>query len=148
MNEAELTIGEVAKRAGIATSAIRFYERVGVLPQAGRTNGRRRYGPETVDRLATIGVAQRAGLNLEEIGALLQSSDQGTASERLKELARRKLPEIEDLIARAEAMREWLLMAEECGCPTVDVCDLFRRPALDRPPAGAVDHPHHFGSGA
>jgi MerR family redox-sensitive transcriptional activator SoxR len=128
MKQAELSIGEVAERAGIATSAIRFYERVGVLPQADRTNGRRRYGPETVDRLETIGVAQRAGLNLEEIGELLRSSDQGRASERLRELARRKLPEIEDLIARAEAMREWLLMAEDCGCPTVDVCDLFRRP--------------------
>jgi MerR family redox-sensitive transcriptional activator SoxR len=125
MADAELTIGEVAARAGVATSAIRYYERVGVLAQPQRVSGQRRYGSETVDRLVTIGVAQRAGFSLDEIGELLRGSDDGKASASLQELARRKLPEVEDLIARAEAMRKWLSVAAECGCPTLDVCDLF-----------------------
>jgi MerR family redox-sensitive transcriptional activator SoxR len=126
MSNAELTIGEVAGRAGVATSAIRYYERVGVLAQPERVSGQRRYGSETVDRLVTIAVAQQAGFSLDEIGELLRGSDEGKASASLQELARRKLPEVEDLIARAEAMREWLSVAAECGCPTLDVCDLFR----------------------
>ena len=126
MDDTELTIGEVAKRAGVATSAIRYYERVGVLPEADRVSGRRRYGPATVDRLATIAIAQRAGFTLDEITELLRGSDAGEASASLQALAQRKLPEVKDLIARAEAMREWLQVAADCGCPTLDVCDLFR----------------------
>src|SRR5690606_37273051 len=57
-----LTIGQVADRAGIATSRIRYYERIGVLPPAERVAGRRRYGEETVRRLSLIDAAQRAGL--------------------------------------------------------------------------------------
>ena len=64
---ATLTIGEVAARAGRNTSHIRYYERVGVLPQPERTAGRRRYGEDVLHRLAIIDVAQRAGFTLEEI---------------------------------------------------------------------------------
>ena len=125
MSEATLRIGEVAKEAGIATSAIRYYERAGVLPEPDRVSGQRRYRAEMVERLATIQVAQQAGFNLDEIGELLRGSDEGKASEQLQGLARRKLPEVEALIARAEAMRGWLEVAGGCGCSTLEACGLF-----------------------
>ena len=121
-----LTIGQLAQRAGLATSAIRFYERTGVLPPADRVSGQRRYGPDAVRRLEVLEVAKRAGLSLDEARLLLQSADAGTpAFEAVRELAERKLPDIEALIARAENMRAWLRAATDCSCTTLDVCALF-----------------------
>ncbi len=125
MSEAELSIGELAAEAGVATSAIRYYERVGVLPEPERVSGRRRYRPDTVERLGMIATAQQAGFLLEEIRELLRGSDQGRASEQLRELAGRKLPEVEALIERGQEMRRWLEAAGECGCETLDACALF-----------------------
>lgn len=130
MSEAVLTIGQVAAEAGVASSAIRYYERVGVLPEPQRVAGQRRYGRETVERLATIAVAQQAGFSLDEIGELLRGSDRGRASDQLRELAQRKLPEVETLVARAGAMKRWLEIASGCGCGTLDECALFDDPGL------------------
>ena len=139
--DATLTIGEVAARAGVNTSHIRYYERVGVLPRPERTSGRRRYGEDVLHRLAIIDVAQRAGFTLEEIRDLTGPANQGaTAGERIRELAERKLPDIETLIARADAMRGWLEVATTCDCETVDVCSLFTDPALAPPPASHRVH--------
>jgi MerR family redox-sensitive transcriptional activator SoxR len=131
MDESSLSIGELARRAGLATSAIRYYERAGVLAPAERVAGRRRYGPEAVRRLGVVAIAQHAGFTLAEIRELLDGTDAGApAGDALRALAERKLPEVEALIARAEAMRAWLTLARECGCPTLDVCALFDgRPA-------------------
>jgi MerR family transcriptional regulator, redox-sensitive transcriptional activator SoxR len=124
-----LTIGQLAQRVGIATSAIRFYERTGVLPQPDRVSGQRRYGPEAVRRLQVLEVAKRAGFSLTEAKLLLQSADAGTpAFEAVRRLAERKLPDIEALIARAEQMREWMRAATDCTCTTLDVCALFDTP--------------------
>jgi MerR family redox-sensitive transcriptional activator SoxR len=120
-----LTIGQVASRAGVRTSAIRYYERVGVLPEAERVSGQRRYDESVIERLGVIGVAQRAGFTLEEIAALLRASDNAAASTELRELAERKLPDVRALIERADAMRRWLEAATSCDCATLDVCDLF-----------------------
>lgn len=135
--DSTLTIGEVAERAGLNTSHIRYYERVGVLPQPERASGRRRYGEEVLHRLAIIDVAQRAGFSLDEIRDLTGPTNHGiTAGERIRELAERKLPDIDTLIARAQAMKEWLEVATTCDCETVDVCNLFTDPALAPPPGG------------
>ena len=125
MNET-LTIGQLAQRVGLAPSAIRFYERTGVLPEPERVSGRRRYGPDAVRRLEVLGVAKRAGFSLDEAKLLLQSADAGTpAIEAVRDLAERKLPDVEALIARAHDMRSWLLAATDCSCTTLDVCGLF-----------------------
>jgi MerR family transcriptional regulator, redox-sensitive transcriptional activator SoxR len=130
-----LSIGEVAAQAGVNTSHIRYYERVGVLPQPDRASGRRRYAAEVLDRLAIIDVAQRAGFTLEEIRDLTGPANRGVnAGERIRELAHQKLPDIERLIARAQAMKEWLEIATTCDCETIDVCSLFTDPALAPPP--------------
>jgi MerR family transcriptional regulator, redox-sensitive transcriptional activator SoxR len=122
MNHPELTIGQVAQRAGINSSAVRFYERVGVLGEPERVGGQRRYGDDTVRRLEVIDIAKRAGFSLDEIRLLLNDSSGET---QLRTLAERKLPEVEALIARAEAMREWLLKAQHCHCSSLELCELF-----------------------
>ncbi|MFP5388597.1 MAG: MerR family transcriptional regulator, partial [Thermoleophilia bacterium] len=131
----QLRIGEVARRAGIRTSSIRYYESVGMLPEPDRVAGQRRYSPEILTRLRFIGVAQNAGFSLEEIGQLLDGSGQGKAAdpERLQLLARRKLPEVEELLARTEAMKSWLQAAADCKCPTLEDCALFDRPLESAP---------------
>jgi MerR family transcriptional regulator, redox-sensitive transcriptional activator SoxR len=121
---AVLTIGEVAREAGVRASRIRYYESVGVLPAPERVSGMRRYAPEVVRRLGIIDVAQRVGFTLDEIRELLSTGD-GTADQQLRRLAERKLPEINDLINRANAVRRWLEMTSACDCETLDVCSLF-----------------------
>lgn len=99
MNET-LTIGQLAQRFALKTSAIRYYERVGVLPEPARVGGQRRYGPDAVKRLEVLEVAKRAGFTLDEACVLLQGADAGTpAFAALRELAERKLPEVDALIA-------------------------------------------------
>jgi MerR family redox-sensitive transcriptional activator SoxR len=124
--EAELLIGEIARRAGLRPSTIRYYESIGLLPEAERAAGRRRYSPEILRTLAIIGTGQRAGLSLDEIRELLTASNgRGTVSERLREIGRRRLPEVDALIERSLLVRSWLEAAADCRCPTLDDCPLF-----------------------
>lgn len=126
MTEAALGIGEVARKAGVSISAIRFYEREGLLPEAERLSGKRRFGLDTVRRLGVIDIAKQAGFSLSEVRALLDSIDRGApAHEELQVLATRKLPEIDALIERARAMRDWLAIAGACGCESLEDCPLF-----------------------
>ena len=121
-----LSIGEVARQAGVSVSAIRFYERRGLLPAPERVGGQRRYDGEAVRRLEVIGAAKRAGFSLDEIDALLTSIDEGApAHEQLRLLSARKLLEIDALVAQVQAMRGWLLAASSCECDTLDACALF-----------------------
>ena len=122
----ELTIGEVARRAGVATSAIRYYERVGLLPPPQRVSGQRRYDEDVLGRLAFIAVAQSAGFTLREIGELASRTvDEQDLSGPMRALSERKLPEVQAAIERAEAMRGWLEAASGCDCATPDDCALF-----------------------
>ena len=138
-SKSPMTIGQVAERAGLRTSRIRFYERTGVLPEADRVSGQRRYDEEVLHRLAIIDVSQRAGLSLQEIAALTgPDSRSADASAQIRALADEKLPHIEALIARAEAVRHWLQVARSCDCESVNVCGLFFDPTL-LPPSGEVE---------
>jgi MerR family transcriptional regulator, redox-sensitive transcriptional activator SoxR len=133
---ASMTIGDVAARAGVNTSRIRYYERIAVLPAPERVGGQRRYDEEVLHRLAIVDVAQRAGLSLDEIRDLTGPGNRDApAGVRIRELAERKLPDIDALIARAEAVKAWLRLARSCDCRTVDVCSLFTDPRLAPPPA-------------
>lgn len=134
--DAMMTIGQVAARAGVRASHIRYYERVGVLPQPQRVSGQRRYDEGVLHRLAIIDVAQRAGFTLQEIRDLMASGDGEAAGERVRALAEAKLPDVDALIQRAEAVMRWLQVARTCDCATVDVCALFVDPTLAPPPGG------------
>src|SRR5262249_48203998 len=126
-----LTIGEVVRRTGKPASTIRYYEEIGLIPLPERVSGRRRYEPHIVRTLNVIATAQRAEMSLDEIRLLLDAStaDQ-PATERLRELARRKLPELSEAISRAELVRGWLEDAARCRCPTLDDCPLFEESLL------------------
>jgi MerR family transcriptional regulator, redox-sensitive transcriptional activator SoxR len=122
-------IGEVARRSGKATSAIRYYEEIGLLPAPLRENGRRRYRADIVRTLAIVETAQRAGLDLDEIQLLLRASpENAAATDRLREVAERKLPPLREAIERAQLVQGWLEDAARCSCPTLDDCPLFDEP--------------------
>jgi MerR family transcriptional regulator, redox-sensitive transcriptional activator SoxR len=122
----ELTIGDVATRAGVATSSIRYYERIGLLPQPERLHGQRRYGSEVIGKLGFIGVAQSAGFKLAEIKELIDGVDSAKGmGDQMRSLSSRKLGEVEELLERTKAMKGWLEVAKECGCATPAECALF-----------------------
>lgn len=122
-NTKGLTIGEVARRAGLRPSAIRYYEAIGLLPEPLRVSGWRRYGETVFIRLAIIDLAQQAGFSLDEIRKLLHGfSTRARPFERWAALARKKLPDVEALIARAHAMKRLLTQGMECGCPRIQEC--------------------------
>lgn len=126
MDGDEIGIGALAERAGISVSAIRYYERRGLLPVPDRVGGRRSFGPEAVRRLEAIGAAKRLGLSLEEIGELLDGVDRGEPPARtLPALATRRLAEVEAEIARAEEVRGRLLAATGCRCRRLEDCALL-----------------------
>jgi len=110
MDEAPLTIGEVARRAGVATSAVRFYERRGLLAADARRSGQRRYRDETLRRLVFIGMLQDAGLSLEDIAAVLDA----TSVAEWKAVARQRLADLDGEIDRLERARDYLRGALLC----------------------------------
>ena len=120
----ELGIGEVARRAGLRASAVRYYEEVGLLPAPRRVNGRRRYGADVVRLLRTIRFAQEAGFTVVEIRTLFHGFEPAVRpSARWQALAARKLEELDALVARAERMREALRTGMRCGCLRIEDCD-------------------------
>jgi MerR family transcriptional regulator, redox-sensitive transcriptional activator SoxR len=128
----ELTIGEVARRAGIATSSIRYYERIELLPRPERVSGQRRYRADVLGKLGFIGVAQSAGFKLAEIRELVDSVDSAAGmGEPMRTLSAKKLDEVEALLERTRAMQGWLQVASECGCATPAECALFDAPDVE-----------------
>lgn len=124
-----MSIGEVARNAGVRPSALRYYERIGLLPRPGRENGRRHYEGEalreTLDRLAVVRVAQQAGFTISEIRTLLDGFSEDTPpSERWRVLARDKLPEVEALVERALGMKDLLERGLRCECLSLEECAL------------------------
>ena len=137
-----LTIGEVASRAGMSASRIRYYEARGLLAEPERVAGKRRYAEEVFRRLAIIDAAQRVGFTLAEIRDLTGARDQ-PAHERLRQLALSKLPELDELIARATSVRRVLKVCSQCSCESIDVCRMFddRVLPLREPTAASASRP-------
>jgi MerR family redox-sensitive transcriptional activator SoxR len=121
----ELAIGAVAQQLGIRTSALRYYESIGLLPPPRRVNGRRRYTPDVVKAVRVIRLAQQAGFSMAEIHTLFNSFAADTpAAARWHALATEKLAEVETLIGRAQQMKEILEMLLRCGCLRLEECVL------------------------
>jgi len=123
LNELNLTIGEVARRTGLRSSAIRYYEDIGVLPRPGRTHGHRRYAPRVFQQLAFIQLAQQAGFSMAEIQALVSGFDENAPlGVRWRTLAEQKLAELDVLIARTQGMKRLLEEGIRCQCLNLDEC--------------------------
>jgi MerR family redox-sensitive transcriptional activator SoxR len=121
------TIGEVAERAGIATSALRFYESNGLIRSDRTEAGHRRYHADVLRRVGFIRVAQRVGLSLAEIRAALDGlPDARTPTRRdWERLASQWRPMLDERIALLEAMRDKLDGCIGCGCLSLDTCAMY-----------------------
>jgi MerR family redox-sensitive transcriptional activator SoxR len=118
-----MKIGELAARAKLAASAIRYYEREGLLAPPARAGGMRVYGPRVMHELAVVQFAKDAGSTLPEIKQLLHGFPTSTpASERWKKLARRKIAEMDENIAKAQAMKGMLERVMKCQCQEFEQC--------------------------
>lgn len=119
-----LSIGDVAREAGLATSAIRYYERSGLLPKPPRVSGQRRYGRDVLDRLGVIRIALDAGFTIAETHTFLTGFSAATKpSARWRALASRKLVEIEATIERTHRMKNLLERRFRCECLTIEDCE-------------------------
>jgi DNA-binding transcriptional MerR regulator len=118
-----LTIGELARRAGVTTSALRYYEELGLLPAPARVSGQRRY-PESAARLvAAILLYSDAGFTLAEQKALL-ATRAGPPGDR-SQLMQRKLAELDEQIARAQAVRDAIRHGLRCPHEDITQCPNF-----------------------
>ncbi len=126
MSDEHLTIGEVADRAGVATSALRFYEREGLIAAERSDGGQRRYTADVLRRVAFVRVAQRVGLSLSDIREALASLPDGRTPTRRdwSRLSRRWRPLLDERIALLEGLRDQLDSCIGCGCLSLDTCAL------------------------
>jgi MerR family redox-sensitive transcriptional activator SoxR len=120
---ASFTISEVAGRIGIRSSAIRYYEQIGLLPPAQRISGKRRYDPTALYRLILIQRARQTGFTLPEIKTLFYGFRAGTLpSIRWQKLKRQKMIALDALAERIESMRRFLERQGECSCSALEEC--------------------------
>lgn len=117
---ARLTIGEVARQAGVAATTLRYYEQIGLVSPPARLGGQRRYDDSVLARLEVIRLCKSAGFALDEIQVLFDDDAPGRPASRA--LAEAKLAEIDaqiESLARARAVIEWGM---RCTCPSIDAC--------------------------
>lgn len=121
-----LTIGEVSRRSGVATSALRFYEQRGLIASERAGSGHRRYPRPVLRRIAFIVFAQRVGLTLEEIGAELAKlpPDRVPTRRDWSRLSRTWASRIDRQIAELERLKAGLTECIGCGCLSLDRCRL------------------------
>ena len=122
----ELTVGQVAERAGIAVSALHFYEAKGLIASHRTAGNQRRYGGDVLRRVAVIRIAQEAGIPLAEIGAALASLPEGRTPTRRDwaRLSKDWRDRLDRRIRRLEALRDGLDDCIGCGCLSIDRCRL------------------------
>jgi MerR family redox-sensitive transcriptional activator SoxR len=121
-----LTIGEVARRSGVAASALRFYEERGLIASDRAGSGHRRYPRAVLRRIAFVVFAQRIGLTLEEIGAELAKLPPDRAPNRRdwSRLSSGWTDRIDERIAELERLRAGLTECIGCGCLSLERCQL------------------------
>lgn len=119
----QLTIGELASRTGVATSALRYWEELGLLPAPARVSGQRRYPPSAVELVGAILMLRNVGFTLQDAKAFIASRSPDGDGQR--ELYQRKLAELDQRIAQAQAARTAL--AHGLACPHKDIfeCPTF-----------------------
>jgi DNA-binding transcriptional MerR regulator len=122
----DIPIGEVARRTGLAPSAIRFYEKAGLLPPPPRNARRRRFDADAFGRIRIIQLAREAGFSIGETRLFLAGFPAGTRpADRWRELAARKIDELDAQIARCGEMKALLEASFRCDCPTLTDCERY-----------------------
>jgi MerR family redox-sensitive transcriptional activator SoxR len=124
-----LTVGESAARAGVATSALRFYEERGLINAERSASGHRRYPRAVARRVAFIVFAQRVGLTLEEIRLELDKLpiDTVPTSEEWDRLTQSWRLRINERIAELERLKDGLTHCIGCGCLSLERCNILNR---------------------
>ncbi len=112
-----LSIGEVARSTGIAVSAVRYYDEVGLVSAVARVGGKRRFEPGTVGRVSFILRSREAGFSLDEIRLILGDEDGGW-----RHLVESKLVELAERRDRLDTMIGMLTEIRDCGCEVVAAC--------------------------
>lgn len=122
-----LPIGELSARSGIAASALRYYEDLGLIHSERTSGGRRRYRRSTLRRLAFIRAAQRIGLSLDEVGASLAELpvDHAPSPTEWNHVAGAWQQRIDDQIAELQRLKDRLTGCVGCGCLSLTRCGLY-----------------------
>jgi len=122
-----LSIGEVADRAGVATSALRFYEKEGLIASDRSAGGQRRYRRDVLRRVAFVRVAQRVGLSLGEIRAALHELPESRAPSRSDwaRISKGWRGRLDERIVMLEGLRDQLSSCIGCGCLSLGDCALY-----------------------
>jgi MerR family redox-sensitive transcriptional activator SoxR len=119
----QMKIGELAARANLNASAIRYYEKVGLLAPPDRATGQRRYSIDALDRVLLIRFAADMGFTLDEIKLFLSGlRNNAPVGPLWKKLATRKIQEVEQLILRSRRLKSLLEHLLHCHCPTLQIC--------------------------
>ena len=131
-----LTIGQVASRAGLRASAVRYYEAQGLLPAASRRGGKRVYDASILERLAVIALAKMAGFEVHEIRDALSRIGDGQPALTWKTLGEAKSVALDEQISRLAGMKDVLAKLRGCRCATLEECGrAFNRARSKHPPS-------------
>jgi DNA-binding transcriptional MerR regulator len=130
-----IDIAEVARRAGVPASTLRYYEKRGLIASLGPQGARRRFAPAVLDQLALIALGQAAGLSLDEVHSMLSPSGRPNID---RQLLAAKADEIDTAIRQLQAMSRGLRHAAACPAPNHAECPTFRR-LLKAAASGALD---------
>jgi DNA-binding transcriptional MerR regulator len=142
MTEELLTIGELARQVGVATSTLRYYEDVGLLAPAERVSGQRRYAPSTVGTVGMILLLRDVGFTLREMKDLLEA--RADSSHGWRDRIERKLADLDRQLATTQVAREALVHALGCEYDDILECPNFQAVMADRLAGRALDQsgPH------
>lgn len=128
-----MKIGELAARSGLNASAIRYYEKIGLLAPPQRTSSQRRYATDTLNRVLLIRFAGEMGFTLSEIKLFLNGlRDDAPVGPRWKKLAHRKIAEVENAIQRSLRLKALLEHLLRCRCASLQVCVQRLSPNISR----------------
>jgi DNA-binding transcriptional MerR regulator len=136
----QLAIGELARRTGVATSALRYWEELGLLPAPARVGGQRRYPPSAIGLVGAILLLRDVGFTLREVRGLTASGS--FAPDGWRDSARRKLTELDRRIAQAQAARTALAHALDCPHEDVQACPTYARILAARLAGSSLEEAH------
>jgi MerR family transcriptional regulator, redox-sensitive transcriptional activator SoxR len=136
---AGMTIGEVARRVGLSTSALRYYEKAGLLPAPARSSQQRRYDNSILGRIRIIQLARAAGFTIRETRQFVSGFPSSSAPAlRWRAMATKKLAELDSLLHRVTQMKTLLEAGFRCECRQLEDCERLLAQGKPRGPRSAA----------